>query len=309
MNRGRRVAVMLTLFATVGALACCSSPTDAEANSGCSDGEVVGWGDSLTYAVTKIGDRYVRSDPTWLQTLGEDLGVETKNFGGPSEGSAEIAVRQGGLKPTVTLSGGEIPAGTVAPIAVTAITPIDGWTQYRDAHTMKMHGTLAGVSGTLQHTIESGQESFTFVPDTAPGQAVPAPPEATFTGDQGDDYRACTQIIWAGTNNHWQPEAVKRDIASMVGRITYPKRYLVIGTVPGIENEFAAAYGAHFVDLREWLISDGLSAAGVAPTPEDVQAIANNQVPPSLRVDSTHFTQAAYTAIGHHLASVLKAQT
>ena len=34
-----------------------------------------------------------------------------------------------------------------------------------------MHGSLAGTSGTLQHTVTNGVSTFAFAPDTAPQRA------------------------------------------------------------------------------------------------------------------------------------------
>jgi hypothetical protein len=306
---GRRLAVMLTVFVFLSGLTSCSATGNDAADIGCAPKEVVGWGDSLTYSATENGDgKFVKSDPTWLDVVGDDLHIKTKNFGNPAEGSAEIAVRHGGLKPAVTLSGDQIPAGTTEPSIITAVTPSDGWSLVRHPSTLKMHGSLVGVSGTLQHRLGSGQEGFAFLPDTAPTEAIPVPPQSLFVGDQGNDYRDCIQTIWAGTNNAAQPSAIIRDIASITSTIPDPKRYLVIGTVASTGDELSATYGTRFVNLRDWLITDGLSAAGVAPTPEDAQAVAAGKVPPSLTVDGAHFTQAAYVAIGHYIASVLAAQ-
>lgn len=309
MTRARRFATVLTTLTTLSSvlmlLGCVSEKHDEFA---CTTNEVVGWGDSLTWSAIKVGDRYQQADPTWLETLSQDLGVKTKNFGEPSQGSAEIAVRQGGLKPRVTLVGNLIPSGTAEALAIATITPLDGWTQYRDAGTMKMRGTLAGVSGTLEHSIKAGRESFAFQPDAPPDEAVPVPPQTEFSGNQGYRYRGCVQIIWAGANNSRQNAAIIRDIAAMVDWIPAPKRYLVVGTIAGVRNALSSAYGPRFVDLRTWLIKEGLSAAGVRPTSQDAAAIAANNIPPSLFGDGTHFTQAAYTAIGQHLASVVRAQ-
>jgi hypothetical protein len=92
----------------------------------------------------------------------------------------------------------------------------------------------------------------------------------------------------------------------MVRRIANPKRYLVVGTIQAVEDQLSATYGRRFTDLRGWLISDGLTAVGVTATPTDIAAVRAGKIPPSLLSDEIHFTQAAYTAIGHHLASIIK---
>ena len=306
INGGRQFAALLTVVSTVITALGCTS--EASSDIGCPGGEVVGWGDSLTWSAVKDGEHYKQADPTWLQTLSQDLGVKTKNFGEPSQGSAEIAVRQGGLKPTVTLINDEIRSGTTDASSISSISPSDGWSQTQNSGTMKMRGNLAGVPGTLEHTPETSGGAFAFVPDNPPDRPVPVPPGTEFIGNQGYEYRTCVQIIWAGTNNSRQDAAILRDVASMVNYLRYPKRYLVVGTIPGTRDGLAAAYGSRFVDLRSWLVTDGLPAAGVPASPDDTAATASGQVPPSLYGDGTHFTQAAYTAIGHHLASVLRAQ-
>lgn len=300
----RGATAALSSLCIVFALGC--STDGPPTHSDCPTGEIVGWGDSLTYSLTEVGGAAKQADPTWLATVGEDLDVETANFGVPSQGSAEIAVRQGGLKPLLTLAGNHIPANSTSAVPITVISPRDGWTQYVNAGTMEMHGTLAGVAGILQHTVTAGASSFSFVPTAAADAAVPVPANSVFESSDGDDYRGCVQIIWAGTNNQRQKGAIVRDIASMVNNLVYPKRYLIIGTLADVQGDLAVTYGPRFVNLRAWLISDGLAAAGIDATPKDAAAIAVGDVPPSLTIDGTHFTQAAYTAIGHHVADVLR---
>jgi hypothetical protein len=268
--------------------------------------QVVAWGDSLTYALTKVDGEYRQANPTWLETAGATLGIGTVNLGVPTQGSAEIAVRQGGLKPRVTLNGNGLTAHSVASVPITAITPPDGWTQVARAGTMRMHGALSGVAGTLQHTVETGVSTFAFVPDVAPAEDVSIPPGSEFSGDDGNSYRNSFQLIWAGANNGSQTAAIIRDIASMVSWLPYPRNFLVIGTVPQVADALSAAYGLRFVDLNSWLVTHGLGAAAVSPTAADSQAMDEGKIPPSLLVDDgIHYTQAAYTAVGKYLASVI----
>lgn len=302
----RRLTGAVSVIGLIFALSCCAAGgKPAAAHSACPPNQVVAWGDSLTYGLTRIDGVWQQAKPTMPETIGTDLGLPTKNFGLPSLGSAEIAVRQGGLRPQVTLSGGRIPAKSTAPIHVDAISPADGWSQYEHAGSLKMHGVLAGVPGTLEHTRNPGVDDFSFTPDAAVDAAVPIPLGSTFSGTDGGEYRGCFEVIWAGANNWAQPAAITRDIASMVSALSTPPRYLIIGYLPATSDALAKAYGSRFVDLRRWLASDGLAAAGVTPTAADTEAVAAGAVPPSLTVDGTHLTQAAYTATGHHLASLI----
>jgi lysophospholipase L1-like esterase len=301
----RCLARLLSVLCLLPAVACSAAAKPAAAHPVCPPSQVVAWGDSLTYGLTRAGGVWGQARPTWLETVGVSLGVPTKNFGVPSQGSAEIAVRQGGLQPRVTLSGGRIPAKSRTPVRIDAISPSDGWSQYADAGTMTMHGVLADVPGTLQHTLTPDADSFAFVPDAPLDTDISVPAASTFSGDEGADYRGCFEIIWAGNNNSAQPAAITRDVASMVSALPDPKRYLIVGIIPGVSDALSRAYGPRFVDLRRWLATEGPAAAGVVPTAADRDAIAAGAVPPSLTVDGTHFTQAAYSAIGRYLASLI----
>jgi len=305
----------MTVLANALALVGCTGVEGSDKNyresdsaeSMCADGGIVGWGDSLTYSLTKSPDGWNQANPTWLQTVSADLGVTTKNFGKPSEGSAEIAVRQGGLRPSITLLDNTIPSGTTDAVPVVSINPNDGWSQYSDAGTMEMRGTLEGVTGSLQHSVRNNVSSFSFVPDAPPDEPVLVKPMSAFSGDEGAKYRRCVQIIWAGTNNYLQGAAITRDIASMINWMPSPRRYLIIGTISSIDHELMVAYGSRYVNLTNWLSTNGLAAAGIDPTPDDIEAMRLKQIPPSLRVDNAHLTQDAYTAVGHYISSVLEA--
>jgi len=306
MRPMRRLAVVASAMCFILLVGCCAAIGKPEpARSACPPNQVVAWGDSLTYGLTKIDGASQQANPTMVETIGKDLGLPTKNFGLPSLGSAEIAVRQGGLRPQITLSGSGIPARSTAPIHVAAISPTDGWSQYSNAGALKMHGTLAGVAGTLQHMLAPGVDDFSFSPDASLNDAAPIPPGTPFAGDDGIDYRGCFAIIWAGANNQSQPTAIIRDVASMTTSLPGQSHYLIIGTIPSTNDALAKMFGPRFLDLRAWLMSDGLTAAGIAPTVSDAEAVAAGMVPPSLTVDGTHFTQAAYTASGHYIASVI----
>ncbi len=205
----------------------------------------------------------------------------------------------------VTVAGNQLPEGTTAAAQVSDISPKDGWSQYQQAGELKMHGTLGDIPGTLIHDVDGGAESFSFTPDTAPGTNRQVPSGTAFSGDEGDGYRGCIQILWAGTNNSAQPAAIVRDIAAMVKWIPDPSDSW--SSVPPGDHRRAQSR------LRQKVCGPtGLAEIGWAyrgrdhPTADDTAAIAAGEVPPSLRVDSAHFTQAAYTAIGHHLASIVK---
>ncbi|MCI1017852.1 hypothetical protein HWD99_04360 [Microbacterium sp. C5A9] len=73
----------------------------------------------------------------------------------------------------------------------------------------------------------------------------------------------------------------------------------IIGTaahtaVVATETKLLLAHGRRFINIRKWLIDYGLATAGITPTAGDLADIANDLVPPSLRVDRVHPTAQAY---------------
>lgn len=269
------------------------------------------WGDSLTYS-TNPGN--VQASPTYPQTVATDLGVTVYNGGIGGNCSADIATRQGGLQPLCTLTGNQIPSGSTTAIVLTAISPTTGW---RTTANTSFHGTLAGVAGTLTNNVSGS--NFTFTPDSAPGSTVAVAAGTPFYGDEGAALRDRINVIWSGHNNAPQATAVadvSRDVASMVAWLTpYTKRYLVLSATweskfvnDQINAPLAATYGDLYVDLNDWLITDGLTECGLTPTSNDLADIAAGEVPRQLRHDGTHFTQVCTTAIGHYIADQITAR-
>lgn len=117
-------------------------------------------------------------------------------------------------------------------------------------------------------------------------------------------------IIWAGRNNFTSPTTVKADIATMVAALGHT-HYLVLSVLnANLSNEYsgqadyntliqlnadlASTYGAHYVDVRSYLVSlyDPLQAQDVTDHGHDVP-------PNSLRSDSIHLTNAGYQAVAN----------
>lgn len=271
-------------------------------------GYVVGVGDSLTAA------------GTWLSRVASLLSVTTANLGVAGQTTTEIAIRQGGTAPLLTVTGNQIPAS--GPVEVTAISPTS---KYRDAGgettvPFTFDGTLAGVPGTLTQNSQLTPMTRTFT-RTTDGSAVACPAGTPFYASQGTPHRERVQVIWAGRNNISDPAIVTRDVAAMVANLaTYQKRYLVCSVTNGqnepsgsagynsiaaINSALSAAYGSRYVDVRRYLIDHGLADAGITPTAGDTTAISEDRIPPSLHIDTIHFTTAGYNAVGNCIAAAI----
>ena len=271
--------------------------------------EVTIWGDSLTQS----------SLPAELAKI---LGVTVNGEGIAGQKSTAIAMREGGDPITLTLSGGAIHAGnnTVEDINGRAVEGLsDGAGPYEflsspvSNSTRSVNGTLDGVYGTLTRTASgptpSTMETYTFTPSDPNQQTVSIQNGASFVIDNGT-LDSGTVIIWAGRNNYSDAAQVESDIANMVAHLGSNNHYLILSVLNGdyaneakgqpgyneiiaLNNYLAATYPGHYLDVRENLVQNGLSDAGVKGTTLDQKAISHDQPPPSL-----HLVEKSGYAIG-----------
>ena len=63
-----------------------------------------------------------------------------------------------------------------------------------------------------------------------------------------------------------------------------------VGTKDNVwETALREAFGEHFINMRAFMIEYGLETAGLEPTEQDLDDLANGRVPEQLKDDYTHF--------------------
>ena len=256
------------------------------------------WGDSNTQkggAVARLGE--LLPDSTVI------------NLGRSGQSARQIAARQGGYPSLLTVEGNTIPASGTVTVTNTTV-PLLIQTGYPGVSTK---GTLAGVHGTL--TVEAGTSNgYTFTRTTA-GSAVACPPQTPFITDDGANNRDSVCVFWTGGNH--PTDGVTEFNIDMAAHLTPAhKRFLVLsnitrsdepqGTQGYTDNiiEIAqgkAAFGDRYIDIRAWMIANGLDELGITPTAEDQTAIDGDTIPPSLTSDGAHFTPAAQRLVGEQI--------
>jgi len=125
-------------------------------------------------------------------------------------------------------------------------------------------------------------------------------------------------ILWMGTNGGYDITSTQGIYDTMVKAINQfkeannPEVLLVVGLHladttyrANLEKIMATEYGPFYFNLRKYLVEFGCADAGVTPTSADEAAMAAGNCPPSLLKDGTHFTNAAYAAIGRKIAQIL----
>lgn len=257
---------------------------------------------------------------TYPAVMAAALGLPYVNTGVGGTGSSSIAVRQGGLAMLVSLADGLIPAAAVE-------VDITSWSAEitNDQSSQTWSCNLAGVAGVARRygTAENAAvtQKYTFTRQEV-GDAVPVPDGTRLNLDIYDGNDDDFHYIQSGRNNakstHAQRIVVRDHVLSMIDRLRHDRfGVLAVKTGSGegsgtasydyimdINRLLADAVGMHhFADTRSYLAStDALADCGIAATADDLEAIANDTVPPSLLADTPHGNASYYTAEGLWMA-------
>ena len=296
---------------------------------------IVCWGDSLTAGTSgnvsypstlqKYIDTYLcgvydlrytidnAAEYSWLDWSNYKVSVPVINMGAGKESSATIMGRAG-VKPYIVQRNVEIP-GEPVQVAI-AITSADGKkVTPLTAGDMEMNPvTIAGVEGTL--SLESGgwDSKYYFCRSEA-GDPVAVEKGTEIQVASASKYRDYLHIVWLGAyDGTIKPDVLVQDAKQLLARQAQnPDRYLVIGpctsngnwtgggsNLDAIDTAMMQAFGKNYVNLRKYLIEDGLKDAGLVPTKADNDSITRNSVPDSFRsgVGSVNLNAQAYTLTG-----------
>lgn len=260
--------------------------------------DIAAWGDSLTpgYAAQ-------------LQTLFPSRTVFNGGVGGQI--STQIAARQGGVIPLLTIAGNTIP--TTGGVTVTAQTAYVHNNQGPGA----VLGTLAGVHGSLTYDNVS---THTFTRTTAGDVTIvnPATPFIVDTFGQN----TWINTFWYGRNNYTDPTQVKADIAASVAFLSAGNtRFIVMSVLNGgyggyeivggagytfitqLNNDLKALYPQNYLDIRAYLVNQYNSAI-----PQDVIDFQNDLVPSSLRSDSIHLNTQGSLLVAKKVQEFIQAK-
>ncbi|WP_272519596.1 hypothetical protein, partial [Providencia sp. PROV195] len=249
--------------------------------------DIVCWGDSMTAGVGGESENV-----SYPSALAAELGVSVSKKGYGGQASTDIAVRQGGTQLTISYTGTISPASTVSVL----VTPTD----YYRAIQISYSGNIADTPVKMMKSAAGEWEL-----KNEGSEPLEIAGKATFIGNEGKNEREKTAIFWVGRNNQFwnNPEPIFRDIAAMINYLNVSlKRSIVISlcntaaepkgssrynAMLNINSRLAQVYGGKFIDVRTYLITKGLSDAGIAPTTQDVADIGNDIIPASLRSDDT----------------------
>lgn len=263
-------------------------PYGSESESG---NFVVAWGDSTT----SYNPHWI----DWVQRLGDKLdGFTMKNQAVSGEYTTSTSSRQGGND--LKVGAFTIPSDTTA-------TPITLSTE--DGHTFGTNPvfsagasfnpcTIAGVKGSIAN-VGSGNYTFTRM-DTGESVEVEANTTVVSAVDTVFNNENSVMLINLGNNSGWDENAdvLLNQVQLMIDHFTElgGTKYIVCGISSGkhlrtealrevvfeYEQKASTAFGEHWLNLREYLIQNGLTENGLTASALDNERIALGQVPASL---------------------------
>lgn len=172
--------------------------------------------------------------------------------------------------------------------------------------------TLGGIEGNIVHTGDgsgsSTNHTYTFT-RCVNGSALSLTRQEEMMPSNYNDLDQRIKIVWLGTNDTPQDIGVDKWLMMLDAVIGNSKRFIVIGmTAKVIMSDIASInqaafnkYGSHFLDIRDYLLKYGLQDAGITPTAQDEQDLAEGEIPSSLRIDIVHFNSYGYQIVGQQV--------
>lgn len=299
---------------------------------------VVCWGDSLTigssgnvsypHTLQKYLDTYICDIYDIRYSLNTTEGLSTKdwdtykvsipvvNMGAGQENTATILGRSG-VEPYVVSANFTIPAGTESvPVGISSpdrktVTPLIGG----DGGVNPV--TIAGVQGTLTRNASTSQWSqyaYEFTRLEA-GEEVSVEKDTEVITAATDAYKDYIHIVWLGTYGNFSnaDKLVNETKALLKRQNINTDRYLVIGpctyngswvvsptSLDTIDSAMIQAFGDRYINLRKYLMADGLRDADLSATTQDKRSISNGYVPDSFRssANGADLNGVAYELLG-----------
>ena len=147
-----------------------------------------------------------------------------------------------------------------------------------------------------------------------PGDETTVPAGTEMTTAASYQYRDYIHIVWIGTyGNFTSPNDLVEQVKALLSRQdTNPERFLVIGIcgqngktynasyMDQIDTAMMQAFGNRYINVRKYLIEDGLADAKLSPTKNDTKNIKNKKIPESFTTipNGVELNGKAYNLIG-----------
>jgi hypothetical protein len=276
------------------------------------------WGDSMTAGSGGNG-------VTMPDVVKDELKRKVFNGGVAGLSSNNIACLQGGLDFIIKLKENKISSIGIDTLSYYNIIPyIHTTNQTRLGSINGIKGTLTRV-GNLANPIVA--DCFYFTRATV-GKEIIIPSEGVrMIFDDAVNHRNDLTVIWSGRNDPMLDNYIPTTIANISSMVSYlennQKQFLIISVCNGnrqtegvgsdvysniisLNNELHSTFGYNYVDLRKYMVEQAIYDAKITPTNEDLNDIASDCIPTSLRYDHVHFNENGYRMAGKYIANIIR---
>ena len=180
--------------------------------------------------------------------------------------------------------------------------------------------TIAGVEGKLSLDLESYQSRHSniyYFTRLTPGAEVTVEPGTEIITSASDLYRDYIPVIFLGTYDgeySTVEELIAYQKAIINHQIANQDRYIILGLyymknrwdyglsadLDTFETAMLQEYGDHFINVRKYFCSDGLTDAKIGATAQETRDIAKGLVPTSLRsaAEASELNARGYRLLG-----------
>lgn len=277
---------------------------------------IVCWGDNLTagtsgnasypYMLQKYINTYLcdiydfrssvvnAEEYSWLKWDDYKVSIPVVNMGSGQENSETILGRAGAIPYKVGKSF-EIPA-EVESVPVSLASVNGNTVSPLTAGDLGVNPvSINGIEGTLTLETKNWQKRYYFRRATA-GESVTVEEGTEILTASASAYQDYIHVVWLGT---YDKTVTASDLVENVKlllerQLHNPDRYLVIGPcsyggsweasrLDVIDSAMMQAFGNRYINLRQYLVTDGMRDAGFSATKKDTQSISRGNVPESFR--------------------------
>ena len=256
--------------------------------------------DALTFAEstrTRVlcwGDSMSQGYPAELREIVYTSGVSVRSYSSGGDTAEHIAMKQGGL--ALYVGPCTIPADTepvLIPLLDYKYEPVISMADFGGVGLTPAY--ICGIKGMLYYT---DGDNYYFKRETKGEELeinrLTRVVTDAMTKQETDDIN----IIYSGANNAYKSGDAAELIEVQTRMIEYSgsDRYIIIGfsafrdkeSLIAFNQTLADHYGEHFLDFSSYLITDGFKDAGIEPTAQDLQNIADGRMPEFFRRDAVH---------------------
>lgn len=267
---------------------------------------IVCWGDSLTAGTGGEGVSYPSVVEERLRK--DRIYIPVVNMGVGGENTVTIAGRAGALP--FRLKGFTIPAEAV-PVEISFLEEADKPVRpliQSDAGVNPC--TINGIEGQLTGEKREGNDIVYLFTRSESGKETKVEEGTEVETWASSRFSEYIYVVFMGENHGWSSiqELIEQQqaILSMQGK--YKDRYIVVGLPTGtraerreLEEALYQAYGEKFLNIREYLSTQGIADAGLKPSKADLDRMEEGMIPQALLSDDIHFNEAGYRLIGNYM--------